>query len=149
METIQILAATSSSGSPVYEEAVVEDAGEGRFRLMQSPGLALGVAAGDVFELFDDCRYHVVSRGGNVCIQVYLKEENPDIAPALMERLGSLGGRLDGRAKGLLVFTVGVSIGFPAIERALRATVDEFPKIEWYYGNVYDPADGVTPLNWW
>lgn len=77
METIQILAGTSSSGSPVYEEVVVEDAGEGRFRLMQSPGLAPGLAAGDVFELFDDCRYHVVSRGGTVCIQVYLKEANP------------------------------------------------------------------------
>jgi hypothetical protein len=24
-----------------------------------------------------------------------------------------------------------------------------FPDSIWYYGNVYDPEDGVTPLNWW
>jgi hypothetical protein len=23
------------------------------------------------------------------------------------------------------------------------------PNCEWYYGNVYDLKDGVTPLNWW
>jgi hypothetical protein len=25
----------------------------------------------------------------------------------------------------------------------------DYPNTIWYYGNVYDPEDGETPLEWW
>ena len=47
----------------------------------------------------------------------------------------------------LLIYSVHVSLGFAAIEALLNAAMDE--QSAWFYGNVYDPADGTTPLNWW
>jgi hypothetical protein len=38
-------------------------------------------------------------------------------------------------------------VGHPAL-RTLGEMMEQFPGSEWYYGNVYDPRDGVTPLNW-
>jgi hypothetical protein len=60
-----------------------------------------------------------------------------------------LGGTLDGRAPNLTVFTVPVTAGFAAVEAAFNRLVAQHPEVEWYFGNVYDPADGVTPLGWW
>ncbi len=28
-------------------------------------------------------------------------------------------------------------------------TLPHFVGVEWYYGNVYETHDGVTPMNWW
>lgn len=47
------------------------------------------------------------------------------------------------------MYTVPVSAGFVAIEGVLNGLNDRFPDYEWFYGNVYDPKDGETPLNWW
>ncbi len=148
-ETTTIYAGARSDGSAVYEEVVVESMGNGQFRLMQSPGLVLGVASGDVIELDEGKRPRVVSRSGNLCIQVYTKGGGARLERALLERLLPLSARLDGKSLQQLVFTVPVSVGFAPIESALAAVVKEFPGIEWFYGNVYDPKDGVTPLNWW
>ena len=49
----------------------------------------------------------------------------------------------------LAVFSIHVSIGFQTIETLLDRITGQFPGTLWYYGNVYDPADGVTPLDWW
>ena len=148
-EVTQLFAAARTDGSPVYEEVVVERLGPGRFKLMQSPGLVLGVAAGDVIEVSEDRRATVVERGGNLCIQIYTDGAGAKSEPAALERLVPLGGRLDGRSEQQLVFTVPASVGLAAVEAAMTEVVRQFPKTEWSYGNVYDPADGVTPLNWW
>jgi hypothetical protein len=66
----------------------------------------------------------------------------------ILRPLGT-GGRLDGRSPGKLVYTLPVSAGFASIEAELQSVVEKFSNVEWFYGNVYDPADGVTPLNWW
>jgi hypothetical protein len=36
-----------------------------------------------------------------------------------------------------------------AIEFVFIEFVAAHPGTEWMFGNVYDPRDGVTPLNWW
>ena len=60
-----------------------------------------------------------------------------------------LGGRLDGRADRVLVFTIPVEAGFGRVEDVFGRFAGGHPGYEWYYGNVCDPADGVTPLGWW
>ena len=47
------------------------------------------------------------------------------------------------------MFTVPYRAGFAAIEAALNRYRSAVPKGEWYYANVYDPADDSTPLTWW
>ena len=148
-EVTQLFAGARTDGSPAYEEVVVERLGTGRFKVMQSPGLVLGVAAGDVIDVSEDRRATVVERGGNLCIQIYTKGEGAQIEPIVRERLEPLNGRLDGRSEQQLVFTVPASAGLAVVESAMTEVVRQFPKAEWYYGNVYDPVDGVTPLNWW
>jgi hypothetical protein len=49
----------------------------------------------------------------------------------------------------MLVFTVPVAAGFPAIEKRLERRVDELPGATWWYGNVYEAGDPSRPLNWW
>jgi hypothetical protein len=49
----------------------------------------------------------------------------------------------------MLVLTVPLAAGFDAVARTFDAAVARHAGSAWLYGNVYDPADGVTPLNWW
>ena len=49
----------------------------------------------------------------------------------------------------MLVYSIHVSCGFSAIENILNEFVGRDGQSAWMYGNVYDPADGETPLNWW
>ena len=65
--------------------------------------------------------------------------------------MSKIGGYLDGESHpggSVLVFTIPVSVGFPAIERVMADVIKQYPESEWYYGNVY-AEDGITPLNWW
>lgn len=109
-----------------------------------------GIAAGDEFRLLgEDGAFAVTRRGGNLAIQVFSAEPVGPLQATLTQRVARLGGRLDGSIERGLSFTVPVSVGFPAVEALFNAWVDEYPGWEWYYGNVYDPADGATPLGWW
>ena len=47
------------------------------------------------------------------------------------------------------VFTVPVSAGFGPVEAVFNSYTQRHPDVEWYFANVYDERDGVTPLNWW
>jgi hypothetical protein len=148
-ETMNLIAGTSSTGSAAFEEVLVERCGAHRYRLVRSPGLVLGLAAGDIFERRPDGSFDVVEHGGNLCIQIFAGTGLEMIEADATARLAPLGGRLDGRSSEELVYTVSVGAGFGPVEDALRAALERFPDAEWYFGNVYDPADGVTPLNWW
>lgn len=142
---------SSQTGAPAYEEVHVEDVGPGRFRVLQSPGFVLGVAGGDEIELDPKLPsgFRVLSRGGNVSIQFFREGDLQEAEDFLTENLARLGGWRDGREKSVLVFSVPVSAGFPAIEKVMRGAMERFPDAEWGFGNVYDPEDGVTPLKWW
>jgi hypothetical protein len=149
-EVICLMAGKRTDGSPVTEEVLVERVDGGRYRLLRSPGLVLGLAAGDVFEVKAGGAFEVLSREGNLCIQIYVPGEGAEeIESAARHEMESLGGRLDGKATGQLVFTVHVSAGFGPVQEALGRLMSQFDDVEWYYGNVYEPHDGVTPMNWW
>ncbi len=137
-------------GQPLHEPVHVEAIGSGVYRLLYSPGFVQGIAAGDEFRLVgNDGAFEVLRRGGNLCIQVFCTEPVAPLQPELTRRLADLGGTLDGAIERGLAYTIPVSAGFSAVEAVLNAWTDEHESWEWYYGNVYDPVDGETPLRWW
>jgi Domain of unknown function (DUF4265) len=142
-----------ADGRRCIEEAVpAEMLSAGRYRLLASPGLVEGVAAGDELELdnAEPARFRILRRGGQLCIWVYVPEPPP---PGTDERLSStavtLGGYLDGGNARLRILTVPVDAGFAQVEAELNAAVAELHGSSWAYGNVYDPHDADRPLGWW
>jgi hypothetical protein len=148
---IDIIASTNRNGSPFYESVLVEPVGNGRYVVLASPGLVEGIAAGDEIEPIEGQpgAYRVLTRGGNACIQFFWRGDIDRCERELLPEVEALGGRLDGRTDGLLVFTIPASAGFTNIEAFFTPAQSEYDGCIWMYGNVYDPADGVTPLNWW
>ena len=132
----------------------VAELGDGRYRLLASPGFVEGLAADDEFELDSDMPlgHRVVRRGGNLCIWFYHSEplsETSAVTADVRRVAESLGGRLDGGYSRMLVLTIPLAAGFDSVARVLDDAVRRHAAASWLYGNVYDPADGVTPLNWW
>jgi hypothetical protein len=151
----ELLVPVFGGGARQGEESLpVADAGAGRFRLLASPGFVEGLAAGDELELADDAPlgYHVLRRGGNLCVWLYFAR---DVAEGSAEAADarrvaeSLGGRVDGGYARMVVLTIPLAAGFAAVEGALDAAVARHAGASWSYGNVYDPRDGETPLDWW
>jgi hypothetical protein len=137
-------------GRPCREPVHVLDPGGGRFRLLHSPGFVLGIAAGDEFRLLgEDGSFEVLSRSGNVAVQVFSRESIEPLVGELTRRVPEIGGILDGRIERGMVFTIPIGVGFPTIEEVFDALVSAHPGLEWLYGNIYHPSDGVTPLNGW
>lgn len=137
-------------GQPLKEPVHAELIRPGEFRLLYSPGLVQGIAAGDEFRLLgEDGAFEVTRRAGNLAVQVFSDGPVGPWQADLTERVSQIGGNFDGAIEKGLVFTLPVTAGFPAIEAVFGHWVAEHPGWEWYFGNVYDPADGITPLNWW
>jgi len=143
--TVRAVAGHKTSGEPVYEELLVDVQGNGLLQMVVTPGLVLGVAAGDVISVSDTGVVTVLERGRNLAVHMYAEHH---LAEGLTTGVDALGGRVDSRAPRLTVFTVPVDAGFPRIENLLNAFVEAHPEAEWYYGNVY-AEDGITPLEWW
>ncbi len=139
------------------QEAVPVDAlDSARYRLRASPGLLLGMAAGDVFCLAaNETGFEVLERAGNLCIQIFTRESPGPIAELAAQLFAPLGGYLDGghtSASGASVVVMPVPLpadGFGSVEAAVEQLLEQYPAAEWYFANVYDPHDGETPLNWW
>ena len=150
-KTIRIYAGDSSDGSPVFEELPVAETDPGVYCLLSSPGLVLGVARGDLIRLDSgDGRFELIRRGGNICIQLYVTPAMEKSVGELITRVTEdLDGTLDGRTPKQVVFSVPSSSGFDAIEKVFNSFTATNRPAEWYFGNVYDERDGVTPLNWW
>ena len=139
------------SGRPKIEEVVpAEPLGNERYRLLASPGLVEGLAAGDEIALApaEPAGFTVLRRGGRLCIWVYVPEPPAEQTEA---RLGVaaliLGGYLDGGNKGLRILTVPLSAGFKQVEAELDGAVRDLQGSSWSYGNVYDRDN--RPLGWW
>jgi hypothetical protein len=144
--TVSLVAGHASSGRPVLEEVLVDRLDADVYRIVATPGLVLGVAAGDTIRVQPDTGFTLLERGRNLAIQVYGPHE---LADEVVTDVWALGGSLDGRAKGLTVFTIPVDATFPRVEAIFDGLAARHPEVEWYFGNVYDETDGVTPLNWW
>lgn len=144
MERVRIRADVErADGAPAFEIVDVDRLGPNTYRLHASPGLALDLAAGDVFEVDSDGITRVVTRGGNVCVQIYLYEgaELSSVEEAARSAFEPLGGLVDGLAAREVVVTVPVTAGFEAIEVRLDSLQaaeefctrqqDETPGSEW------------------
>lgn len=149
LSVIEIYAGSRRDGSPVVERLQVEESDDGLV-LVRSPGFVKGIAKGDKIK-FDpaDHSFELVRRSGNLCIRVYGKEGMTELAQDLAPEIEKMGGELDLETERMLVMSIHVSCGFAAVEKLMNDHVDEQCEQVWLYGNVYDPKDGVTPLNWW
>ncbi|MGH7517073.1 MAG: DUF4265 domain-containing protein [Gemmatimonadales bacterium] len=136
-------------GSAGSRKLPAEALGSDRYRLLASPGLVEGVAAGDELELAptEPTGFRVLRRGGQLCIWIYLPEPPPPGTEARLSRAaGALGGYLDGGHTKLRILTIPVSAGFACVEAELGAAVADLSGSTWAYGNVYDPRDAARPL---
>ncbi|MEX2334104.1 MAG: DUF4265 domain-containing protein, partial [Pseudohongiella sp.] len=115
------------------------------------PFAKFGLAADDRirYPVENAATYDLLEHSGNLSIRVFSKHNTEELDQALTPEIELIDGRIDISSPGLLVYTIHVSIGFQKIEDVLQKTLARFPDTLWFYGNVYDPADGVTPLNWW
>jgi hypothetical protein len=148
--TVRLLVGAASDGTPFFEEVPVERLGGERFRILASPGLLDGLAAGDVFERSDDGTYRLIERSGNLCVQLLYDDTAPHerFDLEVLPRVHELGGWLDGRTERASVLTFPLTAGFAPIEGLMNAWVASTPGGSWSYGNVYG-EDGRTPLGWW
>ena len=128
----------------------MEPLGSERYRILASPGLLDGLAAGDVFDQQSDGTYTIVERSGNLCVQVWHPgvDVRESVEATLLPGAVALRGWLDGRTEGSTVLTFPLSAGFQRIEQLLDDWVDATEGSTWSYGNVY-ADDGRTPLGWW
>ena len=148
--TVRLLAALKESGQPVLEEVPVEVLGPNEYRLLASPGILDGLAAGDVFTVDPISHlYRVQEHGGNLCVQVWYPgldlagRVDAELVPGVI----ALGGTLDGREQELSSFTIPLSAGIQLIEDLFNSWVDAADGATWSFGNAYE-EDGVTPLPW-
>ncbi len=147
-QVIEIFAGLDARGLSVVERLPVEVNDEGECRLLQSPAFAKGLARGDWIRRNPATgQFELRRRSGNLCIRVLSRGDLDALEAALTPELEKLGGQLDLENPRVLVYSIHVSCGFTAIETLLDSHMTE--SSTWLYGNVYDPADGVTPLNWW
>jgi hypothetical protein len=151
--TIQLPALDQWGDLPVLEVLEVEALESGALRLVYSPGLVDGLAAGDEIELTNAVPqgFKVLRRGGNFCIWLYFEDENRVHGPAqdrIRREVERLGGELDGATDLSLVFTIPLRVGFDAVRTFFDRVVEETHGTLWIYANVYDPKTGA-PLNWW
>jgi hypothetical protein len=154
-QTLALVAGYRPDGEAIMERLSVEVVADAKtadeYRLLKSPGFLRGLAAGDRirFPARNEAGFELLKRSGNLSIRVLRKDDLDAVAQVLSPELELLDGSLDQQTLRLLVYSIHVSIGFQTLEILLDRIIGQFPGTVWYYGNVYDPADGVTPLDWW
>jgi len=150
---LPFLAGLNDDDQPVFEglEVSLVETDPVVIRLIKSPLFTRNYAAGDKLKVIDAdlAQYELLQRSGNLCIRVFCKGDIDALAQFLTPAMEKLDGSLDLETETALVYSIHVSIGFSNIENTLNKACAEHEKTVWYYGNVYDPEDGVTPLDWW
>lgn len=150
LQVIELFAGIGANGQPIVEKLPVRELDSGELQLVQSPAFAKGLASGDVLKCSSTTReFEIVQRSGNLSVRVFSKNDITQLADALIADIEKLGGELDLETPRMLVFSIHVSCGFTAIENIFNQHVGQDGLSAWMYGNVYDPTDGTTPLNWW
>lgn len=133
------------------EKLQAERLPDGSFRAMHSPLFVRNLARGDQFRLASPAggKFAIVERSGNLAIRVFRREGIAEVADWLTPKAEKLDGTLDLSTPMALVYSLHVNVGFSPLETLFDNAVSTFSGTMWYYGNVYDPSDGATPLNWW
>jgi Domain of unknown function (DUF4265) len=148
LQVIEMFAGVDPSGKPFVEQLQVRELDDGSLELVQSPAFVKGLASGDRVKMMPDTyEFNLVKRSGNLSIRVYSRDNIEHLSDLLTPELEKLGGELDRETARMLIYSIHVSCGFTAIEAILNQHIRG--DSAWMYGNVYDPADGTTPLNWW
>ncbi|MDT8398790.1 MAG: DUF4265 domain-containing protein [Pseudomonadales bacterium] len=149
---LQLLAGTDNKGQAVLEKVVAQPLAEAdTFELLRTPLFIRNLAAGDHFRVSSTVpgTFTVTRRSGKLSIRVFRKENIDSLEQQLSPEVEKLGGSLDVKTERALAYSLHVNIGFAAIETLFDNKMAEFRDSVWFYGNIYDPADGVTPLHWW
>lgn len=150
---IPLIAGYNKHGEAMVEQvsALLIDSKRKEFRIEKSPAFVRGLAADDriTYPTDDKAGWELIEHSGNLCIRVFSKLNTDELDQMLTPELELIDGKLDVKAPRILVYSIHVSIGFQKIEDTLNKVLTGFPDTVWYYGNVYDADDGVTPLNWW
>jgi hypothetical protein len=150
LQLIELFAGIDAKGQPFLEKLPVRELESGELQLVQSPAFAKGLASGDRLKCSPSTReFEIVQRSGNLSVRVFSKNDINKLADALIADMEKLGAELDLETPRMLVFSIHVSCGFSAIETILNEHIGRDGESTWMYGNVYDPNDGTTPLNWW
>ncbi|GAB1258711.1 DUF4265 domain-containing protein [Aurantivibrio plasticivorans] len=150
LHVIELLAGYDPNGKPIVEKLQVDVLEDNSCQLVRSPAFIKGLAGGDVIKLNkEDKQFEIQRRSGNLAIVVFSRGDINTLAEQLIPELEKLGGQLDTETERMLVFSIHVSCGFEKIEAILNQYVGRDGQSAWQYGNVYDPTDGTTPLNWW
>nr|CAP47697.1 putative integron gene cassette protein [uncultured bacterium] len=142
---LHVAGASSGQTQPVE----VEEVGPDLYRVLFSPGLVEGTAAGDLIRITDvsSGSFEVIEHGGNVSVKWAADSPVGHSLAKADDLLTRLGSRRDGAIAEAAVWTIPVSVGFHAIETQMAQVVALIPGSQWWYGNVYDHAG--KPLNWW
>lgn len=152
-QQIPIIAGYNDNGDAIVEQVDVNPVSgqNDQFRLAKSPAFAKGLAADDLIRYPADNKagYELLEHSGNLSVRVFSKHDITELDQALTPEMELIDGKCDVCSPGLLVYSIHVSIGFKRIEEVISSVLSRFPDSIWYYGNVYDPDDGQTPLNWW
>jgi hypothetical protein len=150
LQVIELFAGMGAKGQPMVEKLQVRELDTGALQLVQSPAFVKGLASGDVIRCdVPKQEFEIVQRSGNLSVRVFSRDDITAVTDALTPELEKLGGELDVETPRMLVYSIHVSCGFGTIEAILNEHVGRDGKSMWMYGNVYDPVDGETPLNWW
>jgi hypothetical protein len=150
LQKVEIFAGLGPNGQPILEKLPVRELDNGDLQLVQSPAFAKGLASGDIIRRSPRTQeFEIVQRSGNLSVRVFARENIETLSDRLTAQLEKLGGELDLETPRMLVYSIHVSCGFSAIEAILNREVNRAGESGWMYGNVYDPVDGATPLNWW
>lgn len=150
LQIVEIFAGVGPSGQPILEKLPVRELESGDLQLVQSPAFVKGLASGDIIRRSHATQeFEIIQRSGNLSVRVFARDDIETLADRLTASLEKLGGELDLETPRMLVYSIHVSCGFNAIEAILNREVNRPGESGWMYGNVYDPVDGTTPLNWW
>jgi hypothetical protein len=150
LQVIELFAGLDPQGKPFVEKLPVRELEGGLLQLVKSPAFVKGLASGDVIRFLPATgEFEIVQHSGNLSLRVFSRGDICALADELTAELEKLGGELDLETPRMLVYSIHVSCGFTTIEAILKRVVERTGESAWLYGNVYDPADGATPLNWW
>lgn len=148
LQVIELFAGLGPDGNPVAERLQVIVNEDDSCQLVKSPAFIKGIASGDVIKLEQGTQdFTLLKRSGNLSIRVFCRDDSSELVDELSPPLEKLGAELDIETPRMLVYSIHVSCGFQQIEKILNSVVSD--DVMWVYGNVYDPKDGQTPLNWW